>query len=203
MIKNDAWIAEQAEKGMVTPFVPQLVRQIEVPDNQKFWRAEYRVISYGLSSYGFDLRLSRKSFKIFRHIPGTVVSPKRFNSANLEEVKLDNDDDGEFFILPAHSYGLGVTVECIDMPPNVTGLLLNKSTYVRCGTQLPATVIEAGWKGHITLEFSNSSATDVKLFAGEGIAQLLFFEGEPCNVSYADRQGKYQDQPEAVTLAKV
>lgn len=203
VIKNDAWIISQAQNGMITPFVSELVRQIQVPGGYKLNLPERPVISYGLSSYGIDLRLSRNDFRMFRRIPGTVVSPKEFNPASLERAQLCADDNGEFFVLPANSYGLGVTVECVDMPLNVTGLLLNKSTYVRCGVLLPTTVIEAGWKGHITLEFSNSSAADVKLFAEEGIAQLLFFEGEPCNISYADRKGKYQDQQEAVTLAKV
>jgi dCTP deaminase len=211
MIKSDRWIDEQ--NGMIDPFIPSLTREThlgefmphdEVPSacrNRK--NSWVRSISYGLSSYGYDLRLSPKEFKIFRHIPGTVINPKHFNSGNLESVKLHSDEDGEYFILPAHSYGLGVTLERVAMPANVTGLLLNKSTYVRCGVLLPATVIEAGWKGHITLEISNSSNADVRIFALEGIAQLLFFEGDDCATNYDERDGKYMDQPELIVTAKV
>jgi dCTP deaminase len=197
MIKPDWWIAKKAQEGMITPFVPRLVRTV---DKDTFLE---KVISFGLSSTGYDVRLSPVEFKIFRHIPGTIINPKRFNPANLEAVELHSSDDGQYFVLPAHSYGLCVTKERVAMPPNITGLLLNKSTMVRCGIVLPATVIEPGFVGHITIEISNSSDADVMLFANEGIAQLLFFEGEPCEVSYEKRQGKYQDQEERVTLAKV
>lgn len=196
-----------AQQGMIMPFVPELVRAIRKESvaltSQSAMCVDQKVLSFGVSSYGIDLRLSPNEFKIFRHIPGTVINPKRFNPANLEPVDLHSSDDGDYFIIPAHSYGLGVTMERVKMPPNITGLLLNKSTMVRCGVSLPATVIEAGFVGHITLEFSNDSAADVMLFSREGICQLLFFEGEPCNVSYSDRQGKYQDQLEVVTLARV
>lgn len=207
MIQNDRWIIEEAQNGMIVPFVPELVREIDecsiMSSPGLFWPGSRKIISYGLSSYGYDLRLSPKEFKVFRHIPGTIINPKRFNPENLESVELHHDDDGDCFIIPAHSYGLGVTIERVDIPPNVTGLLLNKSTYVRCGVLLPATVIEAAWKGHITLEISNSSHTDVKLFVSEGIAQLLFFEGENCETNYQERKGKYMNQPETIVTAKV
>ena len=197
MIQNDVWISEMAQQGMITPFVPRLVRAVDrdtVP---------HPVVSYGLSSYGYDIRLSPAEFKIFRHIPGTVVDPKNFNPANLETTLLHSDANGDYFILPAHSYGLGVAVECIAVPDNITVICIGKSTYARVGVIANLTPAKAGWRGHLTLEFSNSSKADVRLYANEGVVQLLFFEGLPCEVSYEQRQGKYQDQPESVVVAKV
>ncbi|OUC14420.1 MAG: dCTP deaminase [Alkalinema sp. CACIAM 70d] len=193
MIKNDTWIQEMAAEGMIEPFEPQLVRRVEGSP----------VISYGLSSYGYDLRLSPNEFRIFRHVPGTVVDPKNFNPENLEPAKLHKDDQGEFFILPAHSYGLGVALERIAVPDNVTVICIGKSTYARIGLIANLTPAEAGWRGHLTLEFSNSSSADCRIYANEGIVQLLFFEGAPCAVSYQTRNGKYQDQLQQVTLARV
>jgi dCTP deaminase len=193
MLKNDKWIYEQAQKGMISPFEPTLIRRIETRG----------VISFGLSSYGYDIRLSPREFRIFRHIPGTVVDPKNFNPANLEATALHKDEAGEFFILPAHSYGLGVALERLEVPENITVLCIGKSTYARCGIIANLTPAEAAWRGHLTLEFSNSSSADCRIYANEGVVQLLFFEGDECAVSYQARQGKYQDQPEAVTLARV
>ncbi|MGI0495384.1 dCTP deaminase [Alkalinema pantanalense CENA528] len=193
MIKNDTWIQEMAAEGLIEPFEPQLVRRVEGSP----------VISYGLSSYGYDLRLSPNEFRIFRHVPGTVVDPKNFNPENLEPAKLHKDDQGEFFILPAHSYGLGVALERIAVPDNVTVICIGKSTYARIGLIANLTPAEAGWRGHLTLEFSNSSSADCRIYANEGIVQLLFFEGAPCAVSYQTRNGKYQDQLQQVTLARV
>jgi dCTP deaminase len=201
MIKNDRWIKEQAAAGMITPFVPKLVRQLLHDEGHHFQGVP--CLSYGCSSYGYDLRLSPAEFMVFRHIPGTVVNPKRFNPANLEAVPLHRDEDGEFFILPAHSYGLGVALERLQMPANCTVTCLGKSTYARAGIILNTTPAEASWEGHLTLEFSNSSGADCRIYANEGICQLLFFEGDPCDTTYQDRSGKYQDQPEAVTLARV
>lgn len=193
MIKNDIWITEKANQGMIQPFQPELVRRVN----------DTPVISYGLSSYGYDLRLSASDFRIFRHIPGTVVDPKCFSSENLEAAKLHKDDSGEFFILPAHTYGLGVALERIDLPDNVTVICIGKSTYARIGLIANLTPAEAGWRGHLTLEFSNSSSADCRVYANEGIVQLLFFEGDRCAVSYETRKGKYQDQTEQVTLARI
>lgn len=193
MIKNDTWIQEMSAEGMIEPFEPQLVRRVEGNP----------VISYGLSSYGYDLRLSPNEFRIFRHVPGTVVDPKNFNPENLEPAKLHKDEQGEFFILPAHSYGLGVALERIAVPDNVTVICIGKSTYARIGLIANLTPAEAGWRGHLTLEFSNSSSADCRIYANEGIVQLLFFEGAPCAVSYQTRNGKYQDQLQQVTLARV
>ena len=208
MLLSDFQIACLArQQGMIEPFVPKLVREVQA---DPFLHAlsmnaagNRRILSYGCSSYGYDLRLSAKEFLIFRHIPGTVVNPKRFNPANLEPAELHSDQDGDFFILPAHSYGLGVAVEKLQIPPDVTGVCLGKSTYARIGVIVNTTPAEAMWKGHLTLEFSNSCSADVRLYANEGICQMLFFAGEPCSVTYSDRAGKYQNQPESVTLARI
>jgi dCTP deaminase len=193
MIKNDTWITTMSASGMISPFEPQLVRRVDgLP-----------VISYGLSSYGYDLRLSASEFRIFKHIPGTVVDPKNFSPANLEPATLHTDVNGQYFILPAHSYGLGVALEQLKVPDNVTVICIGKSTYARIGLIANLTPAEAGWRGHLTLEFSNSSSADCRIYANEGIVQLLFLEGAPCAVSYEDRNGKYQDQVEKVTLARV
>lgn len=182
-----------AQKGMISPFEPQLVRRVE----------QLPVISYGLSSFGYDIRLSPVDFRIFRHIPGTVVDPKNFNPENLQPTKLYIDANGSYFILPAHSYGLGVALERLEIPNNITVLCIGKSSYARCGIIANITPAEAAWRGYLTLELSNASSADCRIYANEGIVQLLFLEGEPCAVNYEARQGKYQDQPAAVTLARI
>lgn len=192
-LKSDRWICEQAANGMITPFVPSLIREV---DGRK-------VLSFGCSSYGYDLRLSPAEFKVFKHLPGSVVNPKRFNPANLEAVDLHRDDDGEFFILPAHSYGLGVALEKLEVPDNITCLFIGKSSMARCGVIANLTPGESGWRGHLTLEFSNSSGADCRIYANEGIVQALFFEGDPCDVTYHDRAGKYQDQGHHIVTARV
>ena len=197
MLKNDLWINQKAAEGMINPFQPNLVRHLEPANKQK------PVLSYGCSSYGYDLRLSSKEFLIFRHIPGTVMNPKKFNPNNLEKTVLHHDNDGDFFILPAHSYGLGVALEKMKVPENITVICIGKSTYARLGIIVNTTPAEAGWEGHLTLEFSNSSGADCRIYAEEGICQLLFFEGDPCSTTYEDIRGKYQNQPEKVTLAKI
>jgi len=203
MIKNDKWIREQAEKGMITPFVPEMVRQVSTPCSIESPR---RVISYGLSCYGYDIRLSGREFKVFHREPGIIIDPKSPDHNNcLRSVEcLMGSRQGEnYFILPAHTYGLGVSVEHLAMPRNVTAVAIGKSTYARWGIIANLTPVEAGWRGHLTLEFSNSSDADVKLYSNEGIAQLLFFEGEDCETSYDDRSGKYQDQKEEITIGRV
>jgi dCTP deaminase len=197
MIKNDHWIREQAALGMITPFVGSLIRERETDIGMQ------KALSYGCSSYGYDLRLSPREFLVFRHVPGTIMDPKAFNPDNLESVRLYSDGHGDYFILPAHSYGLGVALEYLKIPDNITCLFIGKSTYARMGQIANLTPGEAGWCGHLTLEFSNSSGADCRIYANEGIVQALFFEGEPCDVSYADRTGKYQNQSEHVTLARV
>lgn len=197
MLKNDKWIIEKAALGMIEPFEHSLIRKITLDSG-----AVVPALSYGLSSYGYDIRLSPEEFLVFRHIPGTVVNPKKFNPKNLEPVPLQYDEDGYFFIIPAHSYGLGVALEKLKVPPNITVICIGKSSYARCGLIVNTTPAEASWEGHLTLEFSNSSSADCRIYT-EGIAQLLFLEGEPCQTTYEDRKGKYQNQPHKVTLAKV
>ena len=198
MLKNDKWIIEQAKKGMITPFEEKLVREVHLASG-----ITVPALSYGLSSYGYDLRLDKSELLVFKHIPGTVVNPKNFNPQNLEPVPLQQDEYGDYFIIPAHSYGLGVALERLQMPPNVTAICLGKSTYARVGLIANITPAEASWAGSLTLEFSNSSNADCRIYANEGVVQLLFFEGEPCQTTYEDRKGKYQNQPRKVTLPKV
>lgn len=191
MLKNDQWIRNTP--GLISPLQPTLER----------YNGVVPVLSYGCSSYGYDLRLSYTEFKIFRHVPGKVMDPKNFNPDNLENVPLESDLGGHFFVLPAHSYGLGVAHERLSMPPNVTAICVGKSTYARMGIIVNVTPAEAGWQGHLTLEFSNSSGADCRIYAGEGVCQLLFMEGEPCGTTYEDRKGKYQNQDCRVTLPRV
>lgn len=197
MIKNDKWIRQMArEQVLIEPFEDKLISKTD---------SNSRVLSYGLSSYGYDIRLSEKEFWIFKHIPGGVVDPKNFNPKNLEQAELltDPTNGSKYFILPAHSYGLGVAVERLQMPENVSCIAIGKSTYARCGIIANTTPAEPGWIGHLTLEFSNSSGADCRIYANEGVVQLIFFEGEPCETSYAKRAGKYQEQEEKVTIARV
>jgi dCTP deaminase len=191
MILNDLQIRDAAAEGMIRPFKSKLIRKLE--DGTP-------ALSFGLSGYGYDLRLSPKEFRIFRHIPGTVVDPKAFSPRNLEKAPLHKNESGEYFILPARSYGLGVAVELLDLPTNTTSICVGKSTYARCGIIANVTPAEAGWRGHLTLEFSNSSAADCRIYANEGAVQMLFFRGEPCGTSYSKRNGKYQNQGHRITL---
>jgi dCTP deaminase len=193
MILNDLEIAALAEGGMITPFIPRLIFRVNsVP-----------AISFGLSSFGYDITLSPAEFRIFRRIPGDVVDPKAFTADHLESSSLQKSANGSWFILPAHSYALAVTIERFRMPPDVIAICLGKSTYARTGVIVNVTPLEPGWQGHLTLEISNSSDSDVRIYADEGIAQLLFFRGNPPATTYADRSGKYQNQAHAVTLARI
>ena len=193
MILNDSQISRLARRGMIRPFTKKLMRHV----------ANNPVLSFGLCSFGYDLRLSPKEFKIFRHVPGKVVDPKCFSPDSLEPAKLHRDEHGRFFILPGRSYGLGVAIEHLHLPENISALCLGKSTYARCGIIANVTPAEAGWQGHLTLEFSNSSAADCRIYAGEGIVQMVFFQGEICQTSYSTRNGKYQRQTDQITLPLV
>jgi len=164
-------------KPMIEPFIGKLVEE----ENGK------KVISYGLSSYGYDLRIGNK-FKIFTNINSTVVNPKNFDKRSFV------DFEGDVCIIPPNSFVLAASLEYIRVPRNITGIVLGKSTYARAGIACIATPLEAGWEGHVTLEFANTTPLPVMLYANEGAAQVLFFEGEECSVSYADRNGKYQYQ---------
>lgn len=176
---------------MITPFVADQVRVRE--DGEK-------VISYGTSSYGYDVRLADK-FKIFTNINSMIIDPKRFDDKCLVngEVRVDTFGD-EYVILPPNSYLLGYTVETFDIPRDVTAIAVGKSTYARAGAIVNVTPIEAGFKGSVVIEVSNSTNLPLKIYVGEGIAQFLFFEAtESCAVSYADRGGKYQGQSGIIT----
>lgn len=204
MILCDREIAECVRKyKMINPFISKQIKSEHVRGHPKMTPEKRRCISYGLSSYGYDLRLSSKVFEVFRHLPGQIVNPKNFNPSNLEKTPLLRDKYGDFFILPAHSYGLGVSIECFNMPANVASICLGKSTYARSAVLVNMTPIEPGFKGHLVIEISNGSAADVRVYANEGIAQVLFFQGELPTVSYVDRNGKYQNQLEEITYSKV
>ncbi len=192
MIKSDRWIIEKCKNDqMLDPFLDNLVQKAEgVAEKGKR-------ISYGPSSYGYDIRLDTK-FKIFTNANQSkgagVVDPKSFDEHNFVEV--DTDELGQdFIIVPPSSFVLGVSKEYMKIPEDVTVLVMNKSTYARCGLNCFTTVIEAGWEGNLVLEFSNNTPLPIKLYANEGCAQLLFFESdEKCNTTYAQRGGKYQGQ---------
>lgn len=196
-------IRQLAAEGMISPFEPGKVRHVitgETPDGANQLAA--RAISFGTSSYGYDLRLSPYEFRIFQHVPGLIVDPKAFDDRCLvpAELHVDQLDGSFFFILPAHTYALGVVIERLKLPANVTAQFIGKSTYARCGVIVNLTPGEAGWEGYLTLEMSNSSGADCRIYVNEGICQALFFEGVPCDNPYGD--GKYQGQEHGVTLAK-
>ena len=195
---NDRSIAAYAAAGMITPFQREKIRRIEY-EGPPVW--SYPVISYGMSSYGYDLTLSQSDFRVFRHVPGLIVDPKSFDERCLVPADLEWDHGSWYFILPAHTYALGVTRERLHLPDNVTTLFIGKSTYARCGIIVNTTPGEAGWEGYLTLEISNSSGADCRIYANEGICQAMFFESDPCERPYGD--GKYQCQQAGVTLARV
>lgn len=186
MIKSDKWIRRMAEQeGMITPFEPGQIRA----------RNDERIISYGTSSYGYDVRCSTE-FKIFTNINSAIVDPKNFDESSFVDVNSD------VCIIPPNSFALARTVETFKIPRNVLTVCLGKSTYARCGIIVNVTPLEPEWEGQVTLEFSNTTPLPAKIYANEGVAQMLFFESdEVCETSYADRAGKYQGQS-GVTLPK-
>jgi len=186
-IKPDHWIRRMAEnEGMIDPFEPGQVRLSENGDRQ---------ISYGTSSYGYDVRCAGE-FKIFTNINSAVVDPKRFDANSFV------DFTGDVCIIPPNSFALARTVEYFRIPRTVLTICLGKSTYARCGIIVNVTPLEPEWEGHVTLEFSNTTPLPAKIYANEGVAQFLFFESdEVCEMSYADRAGKYQGQ-KGVTLPR-
>jgi len=182
-IKSDKWIRRMAEHGMIEPFESGQVRDV----------ANKRVISYGTSSYGYDVRCSTH-FKVFTNINSATVDPKAFDEDSFVDV------DGDVCIIPPNSFALASTVEYFRIPRNVLTICLGKSTYARCGIIVNVTPLEPEWEGHVTLEFSNTTTLPAKIYANEGVAQMLFFESdEVCETSYKDRGGKYQGQT-GVTL---
>ncbi|MBT9613860.1 MAG: dCTP deaminase [Burkholderiales bacterium] len=186
-IKSDKWIRRMAAShGMIEPFEPEQVKQV----NGK------PIVSYGTSSYGYDIRCSNE-FKLFTNINCTIVDPKNFDPNSFVEVQ------GDSCIIPPNSFALARTVEYFRIPRNVLTICLGKSTYARCGIIVNVTPFEPEWEGYVTLEFSNTTPLPARIYANEGVAQVVFFEAdEECETSYKDRKGKYQGQT-GVTLPKI
>ncbi len=182
-LKSDKWIRKMSlEERMIEPFNEGLIGE--------------GVVSYGLSSYGYDIRVSDE-FKIFTNINAEVVDPKDFSENNVVDFK------GDVCIVPPNSFALARTVEYFRMPPDTLAICLGKSTYARCGIIVNVTPFEPGFEGHITIEISNTTPLPAKIYANEGIAQVLFLQGdEPCETTYADRKGKYQAQT-GITLPRI
>jgi dCTP deaminase len=185
-IRSDRWIRRMsAEHGLIEPFEPGQIREAN----------GQRIVSYGTSSYGYDVRCAPE-FKIFTNINSAVVDPKRFDASSFVDMQAD------VCIIPPNSFALARTVEYFRIPRNVLTICLGKSTYARCGIIVNVTPLEPEWEGHVTLEFSNTTPLPAKIYANEGVAQMIFFESdEVCEVSYADRGGKYQGQ-RGVTLPR-
>ncbi len=183
-IKSDKWIQRMAEDhAMIAPFETKQVRE----------KNKQRVISYGTSSYGYDVRCSNE-FKIFTNINSAIVDPKDFDDNSFVDVVSD------VCIIPPNSFALARTIEYFKIPRNILTVCLGKSTYARCGIIVNVTPLEPEWEGQVTLEFSNTSPLPAKIYANEGVAQMLFFESdETCSISYKDRSGKYQGQLGVVT----
>ncbi len=184
-IKSDRWIKRMVEQfGMIEPFETSQVRQ--------------GVISYGLSSYGYDMRVARE-FKIFTNVYSPIVDPKDFDERSFVEF------EGDVCVIPPNSFALARSVEYFRIPRNVLTICVGKSTYARCGIITNVTPFEPEWEGHVTLEISNTTPLPARIYANEGIAQVLFFEANPddvCEVSYKDKRGKYQAQ-QGVTLPRI
>ncbi|MCP4596400.1 dCTP deaminase [Neptuniibacter sp.] len=178
-IKADRWIRRMAqEHDMISPFEPGQVREVDGS----------RIVSYGTSSYGYDVRCANE-FKIFTNINSSVVDPKDFDEGSFVDVESD------VCIIPPNSFALARTVEYFKIPRDVLTICLGKSTYARCGIIVNVTPLEPEWEGHVTLEFSNTTPLPAKIYANEGVAQMLFLQGdEVCETSYKDRDGKYQGQ---------
>lgn len=182
MLKNDRWIKEMAAKGMIEPFNKDQVKE--------------GVISYGVSSYGYDMRIADE-FKIFTNVNNTIIDPKSLEPNSFIDFK------GDACIVPPNSFVLGRSVEYFRIPREVIAICIGKSTYARCGLVINVTPLEPEWEGYVTIEISNTAPLPVKIYAYEGIGQLLFIEGsEVCETSYADKAGKYQAQ-KGITLAKI
>ena len=186
-IKSDYWIEKMAtESAMISPFESSQIRKNNSGD---------KIISYGTSSYGYDVRCSNE-FKIFTNVHSTIVDPKKFEQDNFIT------KTGDYCIIPPNSFALAHTIEFFKIPRNILTICLGKSTYARCGIIVNVTPLEPEWQGQVTLEFSNTTPLPAKIYAQEGVAQMLFFESDQtCKTSYKDRNGKYQGQA-GVTLPK-
>lgn len=182
MVKNDVWIREMALKGMIEPFNGTQKRE--------------GVISYGTSSYGYDMRINDE-FKIFTNINATVIDPKKFDPQSFIDYK------GDVCIIPPNSFVLASSLEYFRIPREVVVICFGKSTYARCGLVVNVTPLEPEWEGHVTISISNTTSLPVKIYANEGIAQVLFIQAaEICEISYRDKAGKYQAQ-QGITLPKM
>lgn len=177
MLKNDKWIKTQIEKGNITSANPELIYK--------------GVISYGVSSFGYDVALGPK-LMCRKQASGDHIDPKFIHPDDWHQVNLDDSCRSNYYDVPPYSFVLGHSVEYFKIPRNITGLVFPKSTYARCGLNCFQTVLEAGWEGQITLEFANNTPSFIRLYIGEGCAQVLFLEGEPPKCSYDERNGKYQ-----------
>lgn len=196
-IKSDIWIKSQClvspSKQMISPYINGQVRES---------RTGEKYISYGLSSFGYDIRCASK-FKVFKNANNLVNSSIIVDPKNIDE-NCFYEHEGDFCIIPPNSFVLAYSVEYIRVPRDVLVVCLGKSTYARCGIIVNVTPLEPEWEGHITLEFSNTTSLPVKLYANEGVAQLLFFQSDQeCNVSYKDKNGKYQNQPAEIVLPRL
>jgi len=182
-VKNDKWIRKMVkEYKMIEPFCESLIQK--------------GVISYGISSYGYDIRVADE-FKIFTNVYSTVVDPKNFDPRSFVDFK------GNVCVIPPNSFALGRSVEYFRIPRNVLGICIGKSTYARCGIVINITPLEPEWEGHITIEISNTTPLPAKIYANEGIAQVIFIESDDiCEISYKDRKGKYQEQ-RGITLPRI
>jgi len=182
MVKNDRWIREMAQKGMISPFAENQVRE--------------GVVSFGVSSYGYDVRIGDE-FKIFTNVNSTIIDPKKFDPDSFVDFK------GEVCIIPPNSFVLATSLEYFKIPRDIIVICLGKSTYARCGLVVNVTPLEPEWEGHITMEISNTTPLPARIYANEGIAQLIFMgAAEVCEQSYADKKGKYQAQ-KGITLSKI
>ena len=177
---SDQWIRRMAtEKGMIEPFVDGQIKKSETGE---------RVISYGLSSYGYDLRVSNE-FKVFTNVYGSVVDPKAFDDRSFVDMETD------VCVVPPNSFALARSVEYFRIPREVLTICVGKSTYARCGIIVNVTPFEPEWEGHVTLEFSNTTTLPAKIYANEGVAQMLFYQSdEQCEMTYKQRGGKYMGQ---------
>jgi dCTP deaminase len=178
---------------MISPFVDHMVKEEE----------GRRILSYGLGSYGYDIRLSPTQCLVFGRIDVGETDPKNFNLDILRPVELLKDERGKYFLIPPYSYCLGVAEEHLSLPVDITVVAMGKSTYARTGIIANITPAEALWRGHLTLEISNATPLFNRIYANEGIIQLLFFRGNPCSITYEDRIGKYQDQPKEIVTCRI
>jgi dCTP deaminase len=177
------------EEGSAMGVLPdwQIQRDIRIQPFEE-GRSRPGVISYGLTSYGYDVRVGRR-FKVFTNVRCTVVDPKDFDSGSFVDV------DGDYCLIPPNSFALAETLETLEIPRDILAICIGKSTYARCGIIVNITPLEPEWRGKITIEISNTTPLPAKIYAGEGIAQIVFFRADAvCKVSYADKKGKYQDQ---------